>query len=245
MLTCWHWCWEHVCHDCSKPMSTKMDHPWVPFYGLLGDDSPKPGDSSFCCWLYIPFYSPSYSHCIHLNEYTSHSIYPWYIHSDPIRIPFIFHQHSIHIPYMFMILFHYITFYNNYCWLNHSFCHIKTVSHYYTVMRSLLFIQIAIIPFRSQLDPIHVPLIVHEYFIDIPLYSGIYNIYIQYIYIYKQCLPWVEFPYGWELGVPPEKSTQVSESCSSSARDIYEGTSVGNESIPRENPPEIHAKSHG
>ena len=51
-------------------------------------------------------------------------------------------------------------------------------------MRSLLFIQIAIIPFRSQLDPIHVPLIVHEYFIDIPLYSGIYNIYIQYIYIY-------------------------------------------------------------
>ena len=84
--------------------STKMDHPWVPFYGLLGDYSPNPGESGDGkrrIPIIFPLYTSKFIHPI---------LYPLYIHSDPIRIPFIFHQHSIHIPYMFMICFHYITF---------------------------------------------------------------------------------------------------------------------------------------
>ena len=131
-------------------------------------------------------------------------------------------------------------------------------------MRSLLFIQIAIIPFRSQLDPIHVPLIIHEHFIDIPLYSGIYTIiyiyyilyihyilyiyYIYYIYIYSTYIyiynvfhelnPHMDENWGYLQ----RNQIQVSESCSSSALDIYEGTSVG---VPSRSQGKIHRRSMG
>lgn len=59
-------------------------------------------------------------------------LYPLYIHSDPIRIPFIFHQHVHSYPLYVHVFFHYITLYNHYCWLNHIFGYIKSIPLLYS-----------------------------------------------------------------------------------------------------------------